>query len=1277
MSSPSPSPVWKIWIDTGGTFTDAIGVEPSGWRRTVKVLSSSALRGQLIDEVEPGLYRVRQQWEAPDEFIAGFRFRTLGEESPEMRVTAFDARESLLRLDAPLPPGLVDGSPSFEVLSGEEAPVLAARLLTRTPPDRPLPRLQLRLATTKGTNALLENRGGRVALLVNAGYRDLLRVGDQTRPDLFALQVKRIDYLPPSSRVIEVEGRLDADGGELRPLQTGAARRELEEWMAESGEEVSVAVSLMHSYRNPAHEKRLAESARKAGATWVTCGSELSSAISYLPRTQTAVINARLKPVLERYLRGVREAVPEGTLHVMSSAGGLTGADRFQPKDSLLSGPAGGVVGAATAGRRHGHRKVISFDMGGTSTDVARYDHGYDYVFRHAVGGYTLNAPALSIETVAAGGGSICGEEDGTLFVGPQSAGASPGPACYGDGGPLTVTDVNLLLGRLQPENFSIPIDRGAAERKLQEILERLKAGRGTGPEAAPEAGEILEGFLRIANERMADAVRRISLRKGYDPAGYALVAFGGAGAQHACAIASQLGAGTVLVPPEAGLLSAWGLGQAVIEEFAEAQVLEELESAGGRLPGLVNQLAERAACKVVGEGVPEEEIRVRRRLLFMRLEGQDATLEIEWEDNASTESLAGRFREAYRRRYGHWVEGRAIEVESVRVAASGTPPEEESSPSPGRAAGPEPFTHRPVRFGGEEHPTPVHRRGELRPGQSLSGPALVLDPYSTVAVEPGWEARVAGDGTLKLERSQPGDGRREASYAEAVEQELFTNRFTSIAGEMGEMLRRTALSVNIKERRDFSCALLSAEGELIVNAPHIPVHLGALGLCVRRLMASIAMEPGDVVVTNHPAYGGSHLPDITVVTPVYGDSGRLLGFAASRAHHAEIGGSRPGSMPPGARSLAEEGVVIPPDYLVRGGEPRWEAVRERLAGGPWPSRAVEENVADLQAAVAANHRGVQSLAGLARREGEERVRHYMKGLKELAARKTRAALGAMEDMDRSVTEYLDDGTPLQARLVKRGEDLTVDFEGTGEVHPGNLNATPAIVQSVIMYVLRVLVDEPLPLNEGLLEPLELRLPTCLLNPGYEADPELCPAVVGGNTEVSQRLTDLLLKPFGRIACSQGTMNNVLFGNEGFGYYETVGGGTGAGAAFDGADTVHHHMTNTAGTDPEILEHRYPVRLERYGVRKGSGGKGRRRGGDGIVRELSFLEPVSLSVLTQHRRQAPYGLQGGEPGACGEQRVIRVDGREEELGPVDGAELEAGDRFQLLTPGGGGYGKPK
>jgi 5-oxoprolinase (ATP-hydrolysing) len=1300
---------WKIWVDTGGTFTDCLAIDPQGRRRRVKVLSSSALRGRVDEQVGPASYRIEQSWAAPDKFIAGFRFQLLDESCGEVVVQGFDAESSVLTLERPVPFDIEAGA-AFEVVSDEEAPVLAARLVTATSAGQPLPPLDLRLATTKGTNALLERTGAPTALFVTEGHADLLAIGTQERPELFALEVQK--PTPLYDRVVEVKGRLSAEGSVHSSLDLESLSDQLDGLLAAGIR--SVAVALMHSYRNPDHEERLAERLYARGFEHVSLSSELSPFIKVIPRAETALVNAYLQPVIEAYIAGVRARMSQGRLDVMTSAGGLVDATSFRPKDSLLSGPAGGVVGAASSGEAEGIEKVISFDMGGTSTDVARYDGDYDYVFEHDVGDAHLVAPALSIETVAAGGGSVCTYDGHALGVGPQSAGAFPGPACYGAGGPLTVTDVNLLLGRLDPSNFTIPVALEEAQRALQGIVDAVNHQSA---EAVSEQA-VLEGFLEIANERMADAIRKVSLRKGYDPKEYALVSYGGAGGQHACAIARRLGIGRILIPADAGVLSAYGLGHALREQFAEEQVLLPLDAVEDRLPERICRVEGAATEKLLEEGVSEDQVEIRRRLVHMRLEGQEATLEVSY---ANDKPLRAQFKKAYERYYGHWIPGRDVEVESIRVVAStkatwdaGKAVKDtgkavldagRGEPVEDRAA--LPVGHKPGFFNGREVQTPIYRRDDIAVGACIKGPALILDPHSTIVIEPGWEGSVRTNGTLRLESMGPitspamnghaknstaknstaeGDAKR--GRPEAVKLELYTNRFSAIAEEMGEMFQRTALSVNVKERLDFSCGLLSAEGELVVNAPHIPVHLGALGLCVRRVMEAIEMKPGDVVVTNHPAYGGAHLPDVTVVTPVYAreeepsneqesTKEELIGYVASRAHHAEIGGTRPGSMPPAATRLVEEGVVIPPMYLVRRGKPQWDAIRNHLLEATYSTRNVEENIADLQAAVAANHRGAHGLRALVQEHGIEQVRHYMQALKQHAADKMRETIRALPEGRHESVERLDDGSVIKATVTVGPSQIDIDFAGTAGVHPGNLNATPAIVNSVVMYVLRLLIDEPLPLNEGLLDPVTLHLPVSFLNPPFTQEPSECPAVVGGNIETSQRLVDTLLKPFDRAACSQGTMNNVLFGSDRFGYYETVCGGTGAGPGFDGADAVHHHMTNTRGTDPEILERRYPVRLERYAIRPGSGGKGRHTGGNGIVREMTFLAPVSLSVLTQHRVERPYGLCGGEMGQPGAQWVIHRDGRKEKLQSVDGRDVEAGDRFVLHTPGGGGYGNPQ
>jgi len=1257
--TPSAARRWQIWVDTGGTFTDGVAIAPDGGVRRTKLLSTGALRGTLVRRLAPDRFAIRESWSAPASVIRDLGFRLLGSDAGQRRVSRYDAGE--LTLDGPL-----DDLPvlpaDFELSSDDDSPVLAARLLTGTPSSEPLPPAWMRLATTLGTNALLERRGVPTALFVTRGFGDVLEIGTQQRPELFALEVVKPE--PLHAAVVEVSERLDAAGSVIVPLDAGAVETEARR-LLDAGIRAA-AIALMHAYRNPEHEIELERQLREWGFEHVSRSSELAPRIKLLQRAETAVVDAYLAPVLRSYLDGVAVHLQSDDLLVMTSAGGLLDAGSFRPKDGLLSGPAGGVVGSARAGRTSGFERVLSFDMGGTSTDVARFDGDYEYLFEHRVGDAHLAAPALAIETVAAGGGSICWLDGERVRVGPQSAGAAPGPACYGAGGPLALTDVNLLLGRLDPGRFQIPIRREPAQARLEELRDALAQRSGERPEAEP----FLDGLLAIANETMADAIRRVSLRRGYDPADYTLVAFGGAGAQHACGVAERLGTGRVLVPTDGALLSARGLGHALVEHFEERQVLEPLELAEQHLENTFEELARKAVPAVRRAGVAEESIRVRRRLLHLRFVGQDSTVEVDWQPGLDVQ---GAFADRYGTLFGHRPEGRAVELESVRVVVSSSEPRDEVATRPSRTVVAEPVERRRAWFAGQWTEAPVYDRDRLATGATLQGPALILERRSATVLEPGWAAEVDAAGALVLERQSTDSAGVATEQPEAVRVELFTQRFTTLVREMGERLERTAVSTNVKERLDFSCALLDPAGELVANAPHIPVHLGALGLCVRRVRETVTMEPGDVVVTNHPAFGGSHLPDVTVITPVFA-GGELLGYTASRAHHAEIGGICPGSMPPTATRLVEEGVVIPPTYLLRSGNPRWNVVRDLLERGRWPSRNVEDNLADLRAAVAANHAGAEALRALASTHGSTVVLRYMDRLKRLAEKRIREALGAIEDGVYEATERLDDGTPIAVRIELEGDGARLDFAGSGDVHPGNLNATPAIVHSGVIYVLRLLLRQPLPLNEGLLHAVSIDLPRGLLDPPFPEDPADAPAVVGGNVETSQRLVDTLVRALRLAACGQGTMNNLIFGNEHYGYYETLGGGCGAGPGFAGASAVHSHMTNTRITDAEILEQRYPVRVERFAVRRGSGGSGRFRGGDGLVRELRFLEPATLSVLTQHRVERPFGMNGGQPGSRGRQRVLRASGEVVELGSVDGCEIEPGDRLVVETPGGGGTG---
>jgi len=1239
-----------------------VAIAPDGTFRRAKVLSTSALRGRVERDLGAGRLAIAPGWDDPRAPLTGLRFRPLGATAGDARVVDQDPAGRWIELAPVLDRQVQPGAP-FELGSDEEAPILAARILTRTPTGAPLPPARIRLATTLGTNALLERRGAPTALFVTSGFGDLLQIGTQQRPELFRLDVAR--PAPLADHVVEVDERLDARGSVLRAIDL-ASLEPLARALVARGTR-SAAVALLHAYRNPTHEDALATALLRWGFEHVSCSARVAPRIKILPRAETAVIDACLAPVVGRFLDRAAAHVPVGNLLVLTSAGGLGAARDTRPKDTLLSGPAGGVVGAAVAARRAGIARGIAFDMGGTSTDVARFEDECEVRREHRVGDAQISAPALAIESVAAGGGSICRFDGERILVGPESAGAHPGPACYGAGGPLTITDVNLLLGRLDPERFGIPTDPRAAQLRLGELQDAIAGCCGE----RPEARVLLEGILAIADETVAGAIRRISVRRGYDPAEHALIAFGGAGGQHACGVADRLGIRRILLPPDAGLLSAIGLGHAVLERFAEQQILEPLERVESGLGLRLEPLEREALAALLAAGVPADQADVRRRTLFLRLVGQETSLEVAWDAGLDTRAA---FVERYLATYGHAPGPRPIELEAVRVVAASRAAAIDRLPAPAvrtRVRGPR-------RIGDLS----AFDREALQPGATLVGPALVLERHATTLVAAGWTAVVLADGAIEITRgateSIPSPSTREESVSPIVT-ELFTRRFTALVEEMGERLERTAVSTNVKERLDFSCALLDPRGELVVNAPHIPVHLGALGVCVRAVRETLRLRPGDVAVTNHPGFGGSHLPDVTVITPVFGaGTGEpLLGYLASRAHHAEIGGTRPGSMPPDARALVEEGVVIRPMLLVERGQPRWGAIRRVLTGAPWPSRAVDDNLADLAAAIAANHAGAERLHELVQRHGSSVIHAQMDRLSGLAAERVREVLRARGDGVLEAEERLDDGTPLRVRITIREGQARFDFAGTGGVHPGNLNATPAIVRSVVLYVIRLLLPDPLPLNEGLLRAVTIDVPRgSLLDPPFGDDPRRDPAVVGGNVETSQRLVDTLLAALGLAACSQGTMNNVIFGNTRYGYYETIGGGCGAGPTFSGPSGVHSHMSNTRITDVEVLEHRYPVRVERFALRRGSGGRGRHPGGDGLVREITFLEPAELSVLTQHRIEAPYGLAGGEPGARGRQCVVRASGAVEPLAPSDGRSVATGDRLIIETPGGGGWGRP-
>ncbi len=1289
--------MYQIWIDTGGTFTDGLALDPTGNLHRTKVLSSSRLRAQLVDGklVAPWLT-------AP--IFDGYSGRVI--ETGDLFTVGSLAKNGHLETDQNLPE-----NSTIELFTGEEAPVLATRLLTQTPLNQPFPALDMRLGTTKGTNALLERKGGRVALLVTKGFNDLLKIGTQQRPDLFQLAIPPAEVLYDS--VLEVDERIAANGHILNTLSAQTITELIEKLHKTNPD--AVAVSLLNAYRNPVHEQQFYDALTAAGFPYVTLSTVVSATPGYVARTQTAVVDAYLTPVMRTYINNVQQQLGrKNQVRIMTSSGGLVRADLFQPKDSLLSGPAGGVIGAATIG---GNRlpavannykatagsllpPLLTLDMGGTSTDVARIHGNLDYRFSTKIGPFDLQLPSLAIETVAAGGGSICwfeehgatlagatldallaGVSSGQLRVGPHSAGASPGPACYGATEPnqpmlLTITDVNLLLGKLHPKQFGIPVFPEKAQTALDQIISQIEAKTGQ----IFTAIELLRGFERIANETMAGAIRKISVTRGFDPKTYSLLVFGGAGGLHGCAIARLLDMEQIILPFDGGLLSAYGIGQARIERMATRSVLQPLANIEAHLPGLIRELTGQAMQSLRQDIGAEEAISVQAVLLFMRLQGQETSVEVPF-----SSTLASGFQQKYQHLYGHFPANKSIEVESLRVLVSTA-----ADVLPVSGA---PVSHRHAAPAFDTGLYPAYDWTQLQEGDTFRGPALLLNTTSSAFIEPGWRLIVQADRTALVDYIQDVDEPVQTESSEVIQLEIFTQRFRAIAEEMGAQLQRTAFSTNVKERLDFSCALLDANAQLVANAPHIPVHLGSLGVCARLVLQKIPLEPGDVIITNHPKYGGSHLPDVTLLSGVFadernGEPGPLIGYVINRAHHAEIGGKVPGSMPPDATSLVEEGVVLEPMYVVKKGEFLWETGSNGVANGlesyftnaPYPTRSLAENRADIEAALASLRVGELALQRLAREHSLLTVHHYMLRLQQAATNAITTVLKPLDGQTFETEESLDDGHTIRVKMAINAGRISLDFRGTSGVHPNNLNANVSILHSAVLYALRLWCNKDIPLNEGLMIPVEFILPeSSFLNPVFPDDSTNCPAVVGGNTEVSQRLVDTLLKALGLAACSQGTMNNFLFGSDSsttrnFGYYETIGGGAGATEGADGRSAVHQHMTNTKLTDPEELERRYPVRLHKFSIRDGSGGKGRWRGGDGIVREIEILEPVQATLLSQHRIVAPYGLNGGEPGALGQQTLINVDGQEQDLPGIFTRPMQPGERIRIETPGGGGAG---
>ncbi|TDQ78468.1 5-oxoprolinase (ATP-hydrolysing) [Dongia mobilis] len=1199
---------WQFWIDRGGTFTDIVGRAPDGRLVTHKLLSEN-----------PERYR--------DAALAGIR--------------------AILNLpaDAPLP-----------------ADVTA-----------------IKMGTTVATNALLERKGEPVVLAITKGFRDALRIAYQNRPKIFA---RRIDLPELLHRdVIEINERVDSHGNILHHLDVATARRDFQAAFDQGYR--AIAILLMHGYRHHAHEIALARIAREIGFTQVSVSHEISPLMKLVSRGDTTVVDAYLSPILRRYVDQVAGEIGNRTtrLMFMQSNGGLTDARQFQGKDSILSGPAGGIVGAVETARQAGFDRIIGFDMGGTSTDVSHFNGAFERSYEAQVAGVRMRAPMMLIHTVAAGGGSILHFDGSRYRVGPDSAGANPGPASYRRGGPLAVTDCNIMLGRLNPDYFpkvfgpnaDQPLDREVVVAKFRDLATEIE--KATGKEQRPE--DVAEGFLDIAVANMANAIKEISIQRGYDVTHYTLACFGGAGGQHACRVADALGMTRVFLHPLAGVLSAYGMGLADIRAIRHKTVETPLGDAmTAYLSRELDAMAGEAQAEIAAQGIAAGDIQVLRQV-HVKYAGTDAPLVTSF--GSALEIQAG-FEEAHRQRYGFIVKGKQLIVDSISVEAIGKSERvtEPKLKAGGDATGP--LAEVPFYGQGRHMTAPVYDRAELVPGQQIDGPAIILEPISTNVVEPGWRAILNDRGHLILERYIVAQRQNAiGTSVDPVMLEIFNNLFMSIAEQMGSTLEKTSHSVNIKERLDFSCALFDRLGHLIANAPHMPVHLGSMGESVESVIRAHAkkgggtdMQPGDVYVLNAPYNGGTHLPDVTVVTPVFDqDGGNILFFVASRGHHADIGGLTPGSMPPTSRTVEEEGILIDNFKLVDRGILREAELRALLAGGKYPARNPDQNVADMGAQVAANEKGVQELRRMVAQFSLPVVEAYMGHVKDNAAEQVRRVLDRLNDG--SFAYPMDDGAVIKVAVTvdRAARRARIDFTGTSAQLPTNFNAPSAVAKAAVLYVFRTLIDDEIPMNQGCLEPLDIVIPDgSMLKPAYPA------AVVAGNVETSQCITDALYGAMRVMAAAQGTMNNFTFGNERYQYYETIAGGSGAGPDFDGTDAVQTHMTNSRLTDPEVLEFRFPVLLEDFHIRRGSGGRGKHRGGDGVVRRLRFLEQMTAGILSGHRIVAPYGLHGGGDGATGRNHVIRKDGSIQELKGTDGTEMMPGDVFVVETPGGGGYGRP-
>ena len=1213
---------WQFWIDRGGTFTDIVARAPGGGLIQIKLLSEN-----------PAAYS--------DAAIAGIR-RILG-----------------LAPEAPIPEGMV---------------------------------ASVKMGTTVGTNALLTHTGAPTLLVTTAGFSDALEIGDQARPDIFALDIRK--PAPLYARVVEAEERVAADGSVLRALDRDSLRQDL--GVAREAGLKACAIAFLHAWKNPAHELEAGEIARAAGFEQVSLSHQSSPLIKFVPRAETAVLDATLSPPVRRYVAQVVASLPsDARLELMQSNGGLADAGHFQGKDSVLSGPAGGLIGMAKAGRAAGLEKLIGFDMGGTSTDVSLYTGEFERTLDARIAGHRIRVLMLGVHTVAAGGGSTLKFDGQRLLAGPESAGSLPGPACYRNGGPLAVTDANLLLGRLQPDCFPAvfgpggnqPLDTDAVAAGFRAMADRVNAALGL--DYTPE--RLAAGFLDIAVEHMADAIRHITLARGVNPTDFTLVSFGGAGGQHACAVASRLGIGKVLISPYASVLSAYGIGLAERRRIRQIAVEQDFPMA---MPPLPEDGEKRA---------------------LLRYKGSDTTLAIPLAD---PQAMVAAFHAQHQARFGFADPGRALVCAALEIETTAGGGEPEPFPVTAREDA-RPFARRPVHLGGAWRDTGLYRREDWPVGQAIAGPALIVDAGSTLVLEPGWQAEMTGRGDLLLTAGALARHRPDPARPDPAWLSLFNRRFMSIAEDMGRALQNTARSVNIRERLDFSCALFDAEGRLIANAPHIPVHLGSMGDAVRAILQTFPppppgegpgereprsydhMRPGDTYLINSPYAGGTHLPDITVVTPIFDVEDEMLRYVvASRAHHADVGGISPGSMPAGSRCIEEEGCLSDGLRVVRDGRFLEHAVRVWLADNPHPARNPDQNVADLQAQVAANALGLRLLRELESEVGAAAVTAYMGFVQDNAEAAVKRLLGRLRDGEFELE--LDEGSRIRVaiRIDHTAGRARIDFTGTSPQQAGNLNAPASIAHSAVLYVFRTLIGsrataasltpipspggrgeppapqcgvdlvEDIPLNAGVLRPLDIHLP-----PDSLVQPSSPAAVVAGNVETSQNIVDALYGALGKLAASQGTMNNFSFGDGRHQYYETVCGGTGAGPGFAGASAVHSHMTNSRLTDVEILEQQFPVRVERFAIRHGSGGAGHHPGGNGVIRRIRFLEPMQGNLLALRRRVASFGLEGGGAGQPGRQWVERHDRYWEALPGMASFELNAGDVFVLETPGAGGFGE--